>query len=226
MLWLYILSGILGAVLLLILLLLFVPVYARFRYDGEVFLRVRVLGIPVTLLPKKAEKATEKPIPKKKKAKPTKEKPEKEKKPGFLDELKASFREDGVAATLGYLTDLAKLAVSAVGKVLAAVTVDGLRLELLIAAEDAADAAENYGKVCAAAYPALEVLGQVLHIKKRQVRIEPGFLVEKSDAYTDVRLHVWVCKVLWAGLVFLVKMMLLKNTEELSDQTIERRTTK
>ena len=48
----YSLLGLCGLVLVVLLLLLFVPVYATIGYDGDWRIRLRVLGIPIELFPR------------------------------------------------------------------------------------------------------------------------------------------------------------------------------
>ncbi len=204
----YGLLGLLGLVLLLVLLILFVPVYVRLVYDGELCLAVRILGIPLTVLP-----TQDKP----KEPKPKKSPRASGKKPSKVQEFKTmlttSFREDGVAATVSYLGELARLAGSAVGDALRAITVDKLHLDMLIATGDAGDTAVRYGQVCSALYPALAAISLKVRVRRQELRVEPNFLLEKSAAYADVRLRVSVYRVVGAGLKFLVKYFMLNATD-------------
>lgn len=208
MLALYILLGLLGLIVLLLLLVLFVPVWARVTYDGELRVRVRVLGVPITLLPSEDE-TEETPSPDKptKKAKPSKVKQ-------LRDEVSRSFKEDGVAATLAYLTRLAKLAGQAIGRVLHCITVDRLNFELIVADGDADKTAIRYGQVCGVLYPAFTTLSGVIKVRKRALRIEPNFLQETSSLRADVRMHIWVYRLVGAAIVLLVKFLLLKDTDK------------
>ncbi len=209
MVFLYILLGLLG----LLVLVLAVPVYGRVTYDGDLRAKVRVLGIPITLLPQEEKPAAEPKKSAKKKA-DTKKKKKQEEKPSKWQELTAMFREDGPAATLHYLCELAKLAGQAVGRLLKAVTVDRLSMELLVATGDPADTAVRYGQVCAALYPALAGIESRVRVRRRHLRVEPNFLLEKSDLALDLRLHIRVWQALWAALVLLVKFLLMKETDE------------
>ena len=209
MVFLYILLGLLA----LLGLVLVVPVYGRITYDDDLRAKVWVLGIPITLLPQEEKPADTSPKPAEKKA-DTKKKKEREEKPSKWQELTAMFREDGPAATLHYLCELAKLAGQAVGRLLRAVTVDRLSLELLIATGDPADTAVRYGQVCAALYPALAGIESRVRVRRRHLRVEPNFLLEKSDLALDVRLHVRVWQALWAALVLLIRFLLVKETDE------------
>lgn len=206
MLALYILLGLLAFVLVLLLLVLFVPVYGYIAYDGELKAQIRVLGIPITLLPT-PEKPAERPSAKKrpKDAKPSKAKE-------LVNELTRSFREDGVAATLEYLGALAKAVGQAVGRVLRSIVADKLKLEMLIVGADAADTAIRYGQVCSVLYPSLTAISDVVRVRCRDVRVEPNFMVEKSDARFDIRFHVWVFRLVGAVIALLIRMLLSKDS--------------
>ncbi len=213
-----ILLYILAALAVLLLLLLFLPSFLRITYNGELRVRLWVLGVPLTLLPAPPDKKQKKAAPPDKKA---------PKPPGkgqqLARELTAAFREDGLAATLELLRQLAVIAGQALGRVLRAITVDSLRLELLIAAGDPATTAVRYGEVCGVLYPALAAVGGAVRIRRRQVRLEPNFLLEQGSVQTDVRLHLWNFRLLWAGIVLLVRFVLLKESplKELKDDKEE-----
>ncbi len=213
MLALYILLGLLALLLLVVLLVLFVPVYARVTYEDELCVRARVLGVPITLLPSKDVPEEQERTPEKK-AKP--QKPSKTKE--LLDEVSRSFKEDGVAATLQYLGELAKLAGQAVGRVLRSITVDKLDLELIVADGDADATAILYGQVCSVLYPAFAAIAGVIKVRKRNLRVEPNFLLENSTVRADVRLHIWVYRLVGAAIVLLVRYMLLKDTDLITDK--------
>lgn len=213
MLALYILLGLLGLAVLLVLLVLFVPAYARVSYDDELRVRVWVLGVPITLLPSEDEPEEPKSM-KTKTAKPKKPSKTKE----LLGEVSRSFKQDGVAATLQYLSDLAKLAGQAVGRVLRSITVDRLNFELIVADGDADTTAIRYGQVCSVLYPALTAIAGVIKVRKRDVRVKPNFLMENSTVRADVRLHIWVYRVVGAAIVLLVRFMLLKDTDLITDK--------
>ena len=124
------------------------------------------------------------------------------------------FREDGPAATLYYLSELAKLAAQAVGRLLGAVTVDTLQLQLLVADQDPAVTAVRYGRVCSLVYPSLAAVETRVKVRRRQVRIEPNFLLGKSQLALDVRFHLRVWQALWAALTLFVRFMTMKETDE------------
>ena len=187
------------AVLGVLAAVLFVPLYVRIAYDGDLKATVRVLGIPVTLLP--AEKTDIKPRKNKKK------KPAKADKPSQTAEWKQLLMQDGVSGAVTFLRRLARLAGKAVERLRKGIVVDRLRFELCVATEDAADTAVRYGQVCGAIYPAVAALEQAVRVRKRHLRIEPNFLTERSEARFDVRWHVTVFCLLRAGIPLVVGLM-------------------
>ncbi len=195
---------ILAVMAALIAAVLLVPIYARVRYDGTLTVRLRVWGIPITLLPSdeddEPQTATETTPPKK----PSKA-------AELKQELDRSFREDGVGATLRYLGELASMASQALGRLLRAVTVDRLRLEMRVAAADAADTAVRYGEVCAVLYPTLAVLERAMRVRQREVRVEPGFLAEDSAVFADIRLHIWVYRAAGAAIALLWRYLTMNK---------------
>lgn len=183
--------------LALILLLLFVPIGARLTFDGELCARVRIFGIPFTLYPQKDKKRRPKKA-KKKPPKVKKEKPEKE----TLAPIAQMLKEDGPGAVIHYLTAMASLVSAAVRRLLAALIVDKLQLELTVAGEDAAETAILHGAACAAVFPALAAIQNFVRIRRRAVTVSPDFLGGESGVKLDIRLHAYPGRLLWAALRF------------------------
>ncbi len=203
--FLYILLGLAALLVLLLLAVLFLPLYARIGYNGELTVKLWVLGIPIPLLP---DTFAEEKKPKKQ-AKPPARKPSKAQQ--LKQELSSSFSRDGVQATLDYLGKLAAIVGKAVGRLLRAVTVDKLQLEICVATGEPADTAVRYGQVCFALYPALTAISGAVRIHHRQLRVEPNFLLENGGVYADIRLHVWMFRVAGAAITLLWRYMMLND---------------
>ncbi len=162
-------------ILLLLLALLIVPMYARLTFSDELRLCVRVLGIPIF----RYSSEEEMPPSAGKEAKPSK-----------FRTTAEQLKTDGIGATLHLVNKLARLAVGAARRLIAAITVDKLCLQLYIVGSDAAETAENTGKVCAVLYPAVTALQQaVLRIRKRAITVTPDFLAEEGRATADITVH-------------------------------------
>lgn len=205
----WVLYSLLG-LLLLIVVALSVPVFGRITYDGELAVRVRVLGIPITVVPQ-PEKDDEATASKPKKAK--KGKKTKEEQPSKFKELVSLMKQDDLAGTLHFLHEAARLAVKTVGRVLRAVTVKQLDLQLIVATDDPATTAQRYGQVCSVLYPSLAGIEQVVRIHHRNLRVEPNFLMEKSAVRFDVRLRVSVWRLIGAGLALVWGFVVLKEQD-------------
>lgn len=178
-----------------------VPVYGRITYDGALSVRIRVLGIPFTILPKeKAEK-------KKRLAKKT----AKEKKPSAVQELAELLKQDDIGGTLHFLGGVAALAGKTIGRLLRSITVSELDLQMRIATDDVAVTAQRYGQVCSVLYPSLAIIERWVRIRRRNLRVEPNFLMETSAARFDIRLHVSLWRLLGAALALLWGLIVLKE---------------
>ncbi|MBQ9861798.1 MAG: DUF2953 domain-containing protein [Clostridia bacterium] len=163
-------------ILLLLLALLIVPLYVRLTFNDELRLCVRVWGIPIFRYSSEGEV----PQSTDEKAKPSK-----------LRSTAEQLKTNGVGATLHLVKKLTRLAAGAARRLLAAITVDKLCLQLYIAGSDAAETAETTGKVCAVLYPAVTALQQtVLRIRKRAITVTPDFLAEEGRVVADVTVHV------------------------------------
>lgn len=194
--------------LLLLIVALSVPVFGRLTYDGAFSVRIWVLGIPITLAPLR-EKGEKKPLRSAQKA----AREEKEEKSSKFKELVSLMKQDDLAGTLHFLHEVAALAAKTVGRVLRSITVNRLDLQMLIAAEDPATTAQRYGRVCGVLYPALAGIEHVVRIRRRNLRVEPNFLVEKSEVRFDVRLRMSVWRLLGAGVALLWGFLLLKEQD-------------
>ena len=198
----YSLLGLLG----LLILLLILPVFVRVQYREELAVCVRVFGIPVYRYSSAKEKPDKPKEPKKQKKQKTDKPKKKKEKGGFLADLAKDLKTEGVSAVLGTVKAIAGLAVGALKRVLKAVTVDRLQLQLFIAAEDAATTAINTGRVCAVLYPSLSAIQCALRIRHRAVTVAPDYLAETGRVAADVRLHIVPVRVLWAALWTVLKL--------------------
>ena len=195
---------ILLALAALIAAVMLVPVTGRITYDGTLTARLRVWGVSVPLYPR-PPKAQTAPAGKKRRAK--------EAKPSRWEELKALLKQDDVEGTLHFLGGVARLAGRTVGRLLRAITVTDLHLQMLIATGDPADTAQRYGQVCSLLYPSLELIGQTVRIRRRSLRVEPNFLLEQSRARFDIRVRISVWRLTGAALALLWGFLLLREDD-------------
>lgn len=195
---------VLAALLALVLILLTVPIYGRITYNGDLTAHIRVLGVRIPLLPREEEKADGAPTRKRRKAD----------KPFKWQELKDLLKQDDLEGTLHFVGGAVRLAGRTVGRLLRSVTVTSLQLQMLIATGDPADTAQRYGQVCGILYPSLELIGQTVRIRRRHLRVEPNFLLERSRAGFDVRFRVSIWRLTGAALALLWGFLLLRDEDK------------
>ncbi len=205
--------AILGYVLLgiavLIVLALVIPVGVRVIYDDTLRVTVRAFGLPlITLTPSERPpkpKAADKPV-----------KP----KTGPLTQLSRTLKADGVGETVRLVQALARIATTAVRRVLSAITVDRLRLQLTVASADASTTAQLHGRVCAVLFPALTTVQAVLKIRHREVTVTPDFLARNGSVRAFVTAHaipvclLWAAFMAWVGYRKVQKTHFVKSKEE------------
>lgn len=185
--------AILGYVLLgiaaLMVLVLVIPVGVRVVYEDTLRVTVVVFGLPlITITPTDRPEAAE-----------TADKPD-GKKAAPLEQLTRSLKEDGVGETVRLIRELARIAGTALRRVLAAITVDRLRLQLTVASTDASATAQLHGRVCAVLFPALTTVQAVLRIRHREVTVTPDFLAQNGSVRAFVTAHAVPVRLLWAAL--------------------------
>lgn len=200
----WVLFSLLG-LLSLVTVLISIPVYGRLTYDGELSAQVRVLGVPITLMPRPE------PEPKSASAQSSPKKKKKEKQPSKLKELAELLKQDDLSGTLHFVGEVAALAGKTVGRLLRSITVNQLDLQMRIATDDVATTAQRYGQVCGVLYPALALIERWVRIRRRNLRVEPNFLVEESAVRFDIRLQVSLWRLLGAAVALLWGFLVIKE---------------
>jgi len=91
----------------------------------------------------------------------------------------------GIIEILKYIASKTKVMVS---KILKHIVIKELFVDLTVAGDDAADTAMNYGKTCAAVFPALGTICTNMKVREYDVDINPDFLAKKNtgDLHTVV----------------------------------------
>lgn len=161
---LYVILGIIGGLLLLVLLLTLIPVRAELRFKGKFELAVKYLFFRVPLLPGEPKEEPEEPEEKEEKPKD---------KPGFIGKIKAALKREGLGGFLQALGELIKLLGQASAGILKRLKLRRFDLYLCVAgAGDAAAGAELYGKISAGVYPACGALFTLLPCERKGVTVD------------------------------------------------------
>ena len=210
---------VIGCIVLLFVLLFTVHAYITIDMAEDMALTVRVLGIPIRILPKKPKtynikkytlkkirkrdaKAAQKAIKKaesKKKKQAAKEQKKAEKKAELAKLTKEELRErkEKKKASRPALTDLIPLACNTLGlffsRFFGKLHIKVARLHVRVGAADAMQAAVIYGVANQGVQYLLTFLGKICHVdglKKADVRIEPDFLSDKIEFDFNITVRV------------------------------------
>lgn len=166
--FLYILFGL----LLLIVIVLFLPLKVRIRFDGDFFAKFSFAGI------KLYEIEPEKDIKKPKSADTESDRAAEKAPVKMFDKLKAKH---GFLGSLKEIISFVKVLLGSLKKLLKHLKINKLKLDIKVSSDNAADTAVNYGKVCAAVYPALSAAATAVKINFKEVNISPDFDTGESD---------------------------------------------
>lgn len=199
MIFLYIILGIL--LLLFLISLIRVQVFAQ--YTDTLTLTLKILFFKIKLIPPPEKKEKEeKPKKEKPKKKPKKKEPEKkkdeEKKPSFLATLK---EKHGLSGLVSLFTSLAKIAAGMLRNIVSHIVIKKFDVGIALSGEDAASVAVNYGKLCSALYPSINVITSMTACKSYHIVVEPMFDPEmKTEVFADIYLYLRIIFVLAAAI--------------------------
>ena len=161
---------ILVVVLLLIAAILLLPVSVHLAYCEDFSVKVKFFGIKV--FPLKEKKQT------KKKDKPQ-SKPKKE------NQLKTSFQKlkekHGFSGAVKEIFAFLKDCLKHLGGFLKTVKFKKVKLNLVVAENDAFKTAIKYGEVCSVVYPLLSYLENNANVKYKKIDIKSDFNAQKGD---------------------------------------------
>ncbi|MBQ9679436.1 MAG: DUF2953 domain-containing protein [Ruminococcus sp.] len=208
---LYIILGI----LLLLFLIMLIRVEVLMQYSETVTLILKVLFIKITLIspekkpkekkPKKKEKPKEK---KPEEKKPKKEEKEKKKKPSYLSKLK---EKKGLSGLISLFVSLAKIAVGALKGIFSHIVIKKLDVGITLSGDDAASVAVNYGRICSALYPAVNIITAATVCRDYHVSVEPVFDPDRpTEFYADVHACLRIIFVVWEAIKAAVKLLIVR----------------
>lgn len=161
---------IIGAFLLLVLLILFLPLSVMVDVEKQFFLKIKILGIKLyEMKPDSDEKSPTKTAEEKTKtAKKTNEN-------SATDVFVKIKKEQGFVAAVKSGMELASRMLSNVKRYLRHISIEKVKLDITIASDDAAKTAIEYGIVCQAVYPVTAFLNSFANVKWKQIDVTSDF---------------------------------------------------
>ena len=187
----YILIGI----ILFIALILIIPVGVDVGFEDDLWAKLKIGFVSITLYPPKPEK----PKKEKKKKKKEKKKEEKEEEP---EEKKTNLiKEKGIGWLIEFIRQAAIIARGVLRDFFKHLKIKTLNISITYAGTDADDTAVKYGYFCLSVYPAVSILTSISKCKNYGVDIAPDFTVGHESFYSaDISLRI---RIVWiVALVF------------------------
>ena len=183
-----------GLVILVIAALLPAKVKVRIGYlENEFILSFKLLFFRYTVAPEKAKKKKKA----KKSEKKTPEKPEKEKKEGFFKHQTSEF------GVYDYI-ELIKIVLE---KFVAKIYFEKLEVDITVASDDAAQTAQNFGRLNAAIYPLAGLINGHKRIKSLHIGITPDFTKSNSVYNAEAVSYIRIYNVI-AAVISIIKYLL------------------
>jgi len=180
-------------ILLGVLLLLLLPLTARYRFQDEGRLVVRYAGIPVYVYTTDREKERSK-------AKRAGKKSKKKTKDGTVKRMTAQLKDGGAAGVLSLLQDGIRLADGTFRRLFHTLHFGRCYIRIVLGGGDAADISLRYGKLSGPIYSARSVLLSLLHIRRLELVMAPDFLAEKDTVTADIRVRACPLRLVWTAL--------------------------
>ncbi len=135
--------------------------------------------------------------------------------------IRSNVKTSGVTVTLKDTCNILWSLLEQVVWILPHCKLKRFRLTVVCTADDADEAAMNYGKCCAVVYPVLGMIHGILPINMKDERIDIrcDFDAPEEEFHYDLKLRTNVCRVLTAFIRIVYKEALRANRELISAQT-------
>lgn len=182
-----------------LLLLLFCPISVTAEYQNELSLKIRYLFFTYRAPSSKPEKE--------KQAATKEEKQPEEHKKTKLQEI---LEQKGLSGFLHMLKEMAGIAASTARKVASHLVFTRFRLEIIVADEDAAQAAVQYGYVCGGVSAAMSVFLHNCKCKRYHIHITPDFDRKESSVVFSTKVKIKPLFLGISGLHALVRLVRIR----------------
>lgn len=131
---------------------------------------------------------------------------------GSMKTFYTALRTKGAFETFADITNALHDLFSRLGRLLCSGVFQKFDLSILVAEEDAADAALHYGILCATVYPFLTILDSIMIFRSRSIRIRCDETLEATDFCFEAKLNYRIihllrhlCGLLWQGIRRILK---------------------
>lgn len=186
---------VLGAIIVVLITLLILPVKLRVDYDKELTFTIKYLGF--TLLDSEEEDKESKKVLKKVQSTAL---------PTDKESIKSTYKQKGITGTIKYYGDVLLLILKRLRWIIRFVKIRKFVFDLSIASDNAADTAIEYGEVCSVVYPIISFIQTNTNFKFKtdNINISPDFDSNDSKlkASVLVKATLIICLIAIAGLLW------------------------
>lgn len=170
---------IIGAILLLIFLVLFLPVNVFLKFQNDFFIKIKFAGIKLFEISEKEKKSdSDKKTDKDGKKNEDSENPALKQGKELFSFLKEKY---GFSGAVKKVFSLLKDMLTHIKNLLRHIKIKKIKLDLTVSGADAADTAIEYGRICTAAYPVLAFFDSFSGIDFKQININSDFNGNKKE---------------------------------------------
>lgn len=186
---------VLGAIIVVLITLLIIPVKLRVDYDKELTFTIKYLGF--TLLDSEEEDKESKKVLKKVQSTAL---------PTDKESIKSTYKQKGITGTIKYYGDVLLLILKRLRWIIRFVKIRKFVFDLSIASDNAADTAIEYGETCSVVYPIISFIQTNTNFKFKtdNINISPDFdsTDSKLKASVLVKAKLIICLIAIAGLLW------------------------
>ena len=186
---------VLGAIIVVLITLLILPVKLRVDYDKELTFTIKYLGF--TLLDSEEEDKESKKVLKKVQSTAL---------PTDKESIKSTYKQKGVTGTIKYYGDVLLLILKRLRWIIRFVKIRKFVFDLSLASDNAADTAIEYGETGSVVYPIISFIQTNTNFKFKtdNINISPDFdsTDSKLKASVLVKAKLIICLIAIAGLLW------------------------
>ena len=178
---------ILGALLFLILFILFLPLNVFISFKEEFYVKVKFAKIKLYETAKKNEQKGKKKV--------TQESSEKEEQStiGQSKELFLFLKEKhGFFGAVKRLLSLFRTMLDHIKSPMRHIKLNNIRVAITVSGDDAAATAIEYGKVCSVAYPVLSYIDSFSSVKFKKIDIKSDFAENKKEFEFSLKIKIQI----------------------------------
>lgn len=190
-----------------IVLLLFMPVRLHGEYDADFKLSVGYLFFKFTVFPQKEKKKKKKNNKSLQKSKEENKKTEQKDNKSFFTDI---IKEKGIGGVIGLLKEAVKILKGFLSSVTDHIIIKKLYLKVVIASDNAADTAVQYGYACSGIYPLISfICAAVKKYKKTEITIYPDFNASEVVIEGEIKVSIKLLFLLKAAVIGVFKSIKL-----------------